>query len=219
MKKDTLTPETNILFFQVGNTRIGLNICEDIWFEDVTRFQSLKGDGEIIINISSSPYHMAKGNTRKDLLFFRASDNCATVIYVNQVGGQDELVFDGQSRVMGPAGEILATGKQFEEDFIVIDLNIEEIKKHRSSNILFQKRKKLFQSSEKLRLIKVEEWKEKEKTPLSPRNSPEAMTEEEEVYSALVLGLRDYVRKNGFSKAVLGLSGGIDSALSAANSS
>jgi len=202
--------------FELNNIKTGVNICEDIWFEDVTRIQALKGDAEIIINISSSPYHMAKGNLRQDLIFLRASDNRAAVVYVNQTGGQDELVFDGQSWVIGPEGEVLAMGKQFEEDFIVIDINTEEIREKRTGDTVFQKRKKLFQSNEKVHTIKVDGWKEKSHSSSLPSREVKRMGEIEEIYNALVLGLRDYVRKNGFNKVVLGLSGGIDSALSAA---
>lgn len=204
------------IVFELGDTKIGVNICEDIWFEDVTRFQSLKGDAEIIINISSSPYHMAKGSMRKDLLSFRASDNNVVVLYVNQVGGQDELVFDGQSWVIGPEGEVLGMGKQFEEDFIIVDINIGELKKKRKENPQFQRRRELFQSTEKLHLIKIEDWKWKNHKEIAPREKIKPMGECEEIYNALVLGLKDYVKKNGFSKVVLGLSGGIDSALTAA---
>lgn len=202
--------------FEMENVKIGVNICEDIWFEDVTRFQALKGDAEVIINISSSPYHRAKGKTRKDLISLRARDNSVVVAYVNQVGGQDELVFDGQSWVIGPDGEVMAAGKQFDEDFVIVDINVNELRQNRIYNKEFQIRKKLYQATEKLRLKKFEDWKVKENKKPVPSREIKYMSEEEEIYQALVLGLRDYIKKNGFKKVVLGLSGGIDSALSAA---
>jgi len=202
--------------FDTGQVKLGVNICEDIWFEDVTRFQSLKGDAEIIINISSSPYHRAKWKIRQDLISMRATDNNVIIVYVNQVGGQDELVFDGQSLVMGPNGEIIAMGKHFEEDFVIFDIDTVKLRHNRLNNSQFQKRKALFQATEKLRLVKLEEWYEKPDKKVIPFREIKPLCDEEEIYSALVLGLRDYVRKNGFKKVVLGLSGGIDSALSAA---
>ena len=215
-EKRYFTPGDKHTVFDLSHVRLGVNICEDIWFEDVTHFQALKGDAGVIINISSSPYHMGKWKIRRDLLSMRALDNCAVVIYVNQVGGQDELVFDGQSWIIGPDGEVIASGKQFQEDFIIFDLDTEELRKNRENNEIFQKRKRLFQPNEKLNLTKLKEWYGKPHKKIIKPVDIETLQEDEEIYEALVLGLRDYIRKNGFKKVILGLSGGIDSALAAA---
>jgi NAD+ synthase (glutamine-hydrolysing) len=198
---------------QIGQATIGVSICEDIWYPDGPVFQqSLSGGAEVIINISSSPYHAGKGRWRERMLATRAADNTVIVAYNNLVGGQDELVFDGDSLVFDENGELIARGKQFEEDLIVVDLDIESV---------FRKRL----HDPRRRQQKLTVGQTAEVFPLSTRTRkhssqpaaalPERLPEDAEIYRALVLGTRDYVMKNGFTKVVLGLSGGIDSALTA----
>ena len=117
--------------YRIGETWIGVNICEDIWYpEGPARIQALAG-AEVIININASPYHIGKGRTREQMLSTRASDNLVFIAYLNTVGGQDELVFDGQSLVLDQDGDVIARGRQFEEDLIVLDLEFEGIKMKR----------------------------------------------------------------------------------------
>ena len=199
--------------YRIGETWIGVNICEDIWYpEGPARIQALAG-AEVIININASPYHIGKGRTREQMLSTRASDNLVFIAYLNTVGGQDELVFDGQSLVLDQDGAVIARGRQFEEDLIVIDLEFEGIKMKRlHSPLRRQEVKKLEKGAFEKVVIPV-----KKKSPLkrivhAPQKTA-GMDPLEEVYRALVLGTSDYVGKNGFQGVVIGLSGGIDSAL------
>ncbi|MEK7830874.1 MAG: nitrilase-related carbon-nitrogen hydrolase, partial [Acidobacteriota bacterium] len=117
--------------FAYGDVLFGVNICEDIWYPGgPTQVQALAG-AQIIINISASPYHAGKGRDRERMLATRAEDNAVALAYVNLVGGQDELVFDGQSLVINERGQIIARGKLFEEDLIVTDINAERVFKER----------------------------------------------------------------------------------------
>ena len=191
--------------------RIGVNICEDIWHADgPQRMQALQGGARVIINISASPYHAKKIEEREGELRRRAKENHAYIFYCNLVGAQDELVFDGGSLAFDNKGKLLARAKQFEEDLISVDLGLDDL------NFPVPLKKKictcLSVSSLKVKLlpeIKEKEW-------ISTENRIEKKLElPDEIYSALVLGTRDYVLKNDFKKVVLGLSGGIDSALTA----
>src|SRR5438067_4505120 len=113
---------------RMGRATIGVSICEDIWYPDGPVFQqALSGGAEVIINISSSPYHAGKRRWREQMLATRAADNTVIVAYNNLVGGQDELVFDGDSLVFDQNGELIARGKQFEEDLVVVDLDVESV--------------------------------------------------------------------------------------------
>ena len=208
---------SEIPVFSLGETVIGLNICEDMWYpEGPTTTQSLKGGAELIVNISASPYHAEKGNSRKRMLATRAADNIAIVAFNNLVGGQDELIFDGGSMILDQKGDPLFQGKQFEEDFIVTDLNLDAVFLQRIHDP--RRRKEKFISSnqtDEVKKIELKMSKTQKKSALTNRDWQE-LSRLEEVYRALVLGVTDYVNKNGFKKVVLGLSGGIDSSLVAA---
>lgn len=203
--------------FNLGETAIGLNICEDMWYpEGPTTTQTLKGGAELIVNISASPYHAEKGNSRKRMLATRAADNIVIVAFNNLVGGQDELIFDGGSMILDQKGGLLCQGKQFEEDFIVTDLNLDAVFLQRIHDP--RRRKDKFAPSDhedNLRKIDLKMAKTQKK-PALPKRDIEDVSRLEEVYRALVLGVSDYVKKNGFKKVALGLSGGIDSSLAAA---
>jgi NAD+ synthase (glutamine-hydrolysing) len=200
---------------QMDRATIGVSICEDIWYPDGPVFQqALSGGAEVIINISSSPYHAGKRRWRETMLATRAADNSVIVAYCNLVGGQDELVFDGDSLVFDEGGDLVARGKQFEEDLIVVDLDIESVFRKR----LHDPRRR----QQKLSATDVPEIFEltarrRNAGPVGDRPGAHRapLEEDAEIYQALVLGTRDYVVKNGFKKVVLGLSGGIDSALTA----
>ena len=203
--------------FNLGETAIGLNICEDMWYpEGPTTTQTLKGGAELIVNISASPYHAEKGNSRKRMLATRAADNIVIVAFNNLVGGQDELIFDGGSMILDQKGDLLCQGKQFEEDFIVTDLNLDAVFLQRIHDP--RRRKEKFVPSDNEDNLKKIDLKmaKTQKKPALPKRDIEDVSRLEEVYRALVLGVLDYVKKNGFKKVVLGLSGGIDSSMVAA---
>jgi NAD+ synthase (glutamine-hydrolysing) len=205
------------LVFELGKAVIGINICEDIWYPgDPTRTQCLQGGATLIVNISSSPYHAGKRDARQKMLSTRAWDYSSFVAYVNLVGGQDELVFDGGSMVFNQSGEIVAEAKAFEEELLVADLALEEVPLHRLHDPRRRKEKLSFLPQGRLRRVRLR-WpkRQKRRKPL-PSPSPVRSGRLEEIYRALVLGTGDYVRKNGFRKVVLGLSGGIDSSITAA---
>src|SRR6185295_6912107 len=114
--------------FSLGDARIGLNICEDIWYPGgPTKMQALVGDAHLIVNISSSPYHARKILDRERMLCTRAEDNAVALAYCNMFGGQDELVFDGNSLIIDEEGRIVARGRAFAEDLVIADINIEQV--------------------------------------------------------------------------------------------
>jgi NAD+ synthase (glutamine-hydrolysing) len=207
--------------FGWGEFAFGVNICEDVWYPDgPTEAQALLGGAQLIINISSSPYHAGKGDLRERMLATRAADNTAVVAFCNLVGGQDELVFDGHSLVFDAEGNLLARGRSFEEDLLLADIDLEDVFRRRLHDPRRRKQKLSAQSSTgrwtSVPHIALPDARPREERvelayhPVAPLQSVE------EVYRALVLGTRDYVRKNGFSTALVGLSGGIDSSLTAA---
>jgi NAD+ synthase (glutamine-hydrolysing) len=202
---------------QMHGATIGVSICEDIWYPDGPVFdQALSGGAEVIINISSSPYHAGKRQWRERMLATRASDNTVIVAYNNLVGGQDELVFDGDSLVFDENGDLIARGKQFEQDLIVVDLDVESVFRKRLHDPRRRQQKESREQSGQIPIVLPNRKSNRQQKGLSPASQiVKPMGEEEEIYRALVLGTRDYVVKNGFKKVVLGLSGGIDSALTA----
>jgi NAD+ synthase (glutamine-hydrolysing) len=204
----------NAPIFQLGDVLFGVNICEDIWYPGgPTQVQALAG-AQIIINISASPYHSAKGGDRERMLATRAEDNAVALAYVNLVGGQDELVFDGDSLVFDERGRLIARGKVFEEDLIYADLNTEKVFRERLHDPR-RRQERIDVANEGMRvetIVLTESYKTKARAKITPTIAPR-LPEVEEVYKALVLGTRDYVRKNGFERVVIGLSGGVDSAL------
>ena len=181
--------------FGLGRTVFGVNICEDIWHLDgPAGIQAYRG-ARLIVNINASPYHMGKGEMRQGILKKQARRHGVFISYANLVGGQDELVFDGQSLIIDDKGRVVASGKAFEEDLLVADMDVPASAKRPAAAF---------------------SGRQQEKLPRPRLDVRSPMTLEEEVYGALVLGLKDYVVKNGFKKIVLGLSGGIDSSLVAA---
>ena len=202
--------------FHYGEISFGVNICEDIWYPGgPTKIQALAG-AQLIINISASPYFSLKGNNRERMLQTRAEDNSVAVAYVNLVGGQDELVFDGQSLVIDERGRTIARGQAFEEDLILAEINPERVFKERLHDPR-RRQERLDAEDEELAVEHIflrEEPFELTRERLEPARA-EPLDRVTEVYRALVVGTRDYVRKNGFKSVVIGLSGGIDSALTA----
>ena len=196
----------------LGRCVIGLNICEDIWKTIGPSEAQCTAGAELIININGSPFEIEKRDTRQGLVTSAANRNRAFVAYVNQVGGQDELVFDGGSMVAGPDGNLLASSPQFEEDLLVIDLDIEQVRASRRESPVTHRGGAAAGTPETWSVC-----------PPKPKNRP-AMPQPsivkadrlDVIYSALVIGTRDYVHKTGFEKVAVALSGGVDSSLVAA---
>ncbi len=195
-KRYFISGDNNPVYLIDGIT-VGINICEDIWFEDGPTQDQASLGAQLILNINGSPFDTEKRYIRENMLKERALHNNLYISYTNMVGGQDELVFDGGSVILNPAGEIISRGKAFEEDLIITDLNFEE-----TGNFVESKTNIFVSSSPK----------DKNLTPISDNNIVE-IDKLEQVHKALILGTRDYVNKSGFTKVLLGLSGGIDSAL------
>jgi NAD+ synthase (glutamine-hydrolysing) len=203
--------------FSLGKARVGLNICEDIWYPGgPTKMQALVGDAHLIINISSSPYHARKIFDRERMLCTRAEDNAIALAYCNMFGGQDELVFDGNSVIINEEGRIVARGRAFAEDLVVADINIERVFSERLHDPRRRREKLQVVGDGSLYSIEIKDavQSSRERPPIRARVE-ERLEDIAEIYTALVTGTRDYVRKNGFDRVYLGLSGGIDSALTA----
>ncbi len=202
--------------YKIGNFIFGVNICEDIWYPgDPTRKQSLLGGAQVIINISSSPYYSSKVASREQMLVTRAKTYSAVVAFCNLVGGQDELVFDGHSVVVGERGEILARASGFKEELLISDIDIKKVLRSRAHELKRKKAPKSGSERPEVLKLKAKNTRRNKKSSLKPRIT-EFSGVEEEILKALVLGTKDYVSKNGFKKVAIGLSGGVDSALVAA---
>jgi NAD+ synthase (glutamine-hydrolysing) len=172
-----------IVVAEVAGVSVGITICEDLWSATGPHAACVAAGAELIVNINGSPYHHGKGRERQALVATRAAEQSTPFVYVNMVGGQDELVFDGQSLAVAADGSLLARARQFAEDLVVVDLDPGAAPNGDPA--------------------------------VGPPIAPE-MGPVEEVYAALVLGVGDYLTKNGFRGACIGLSGGIDSSLTAA---
>jgi len=207
---------TENFIFTLKSIPIGPSICEDLWYPgDPIRTQALLGGAELIVNISSSPYHAGKSAFREKMISTRASDNVAIVAYCNLVGGQDELVFDGGSLIFDQRGELMVRGKQFEEDLILADLDIEAVFRMRLHDPRIR-RERLADEEKSLRRIDLlDQSRPNKKRSSIPKRNFRPLDRFAEIYAALVLGTGDYIRKNGFKTVLIGLSGGIDSALTA----
>ncbi|THB66497.1 MAG: NAD+ synthase [Desulfovibrio sp.] len=197
------TRGTDNLVLSLGEHGLGLTVCEDIWSEDGPHQAQAQAGARLLLNVSASPFYRGKGEVRQDMLADRAKTTGAAVVYCNLVGGQDELVFDGQSLVLGPDGQVLARGAQFEEELIVVDIPAAMTAKAPAS---------AFNGS--MRHVELSPVESREKPSVLPALA-QPLEPVAEAYAALVLGTRDYAHKNGFREAVIGLSGGIDSALTA----
>ncbi len=203
--------------YTVAGGGVGVNVCEDIWYPgDPTRAQALAG-AQVIMNINGSPYHMGKRRFREEMLAVRARDYGVFVCYTNQVGGQDELVFDGGSVVLDADGEIVARAAMFEEELLVCDLDVEQVLHRRLHDPRARQERAAQAARASVQHVHVSDAPEAAdaRPPVPPRVAEEPGPDAE-VYGALVLGTRDYLRKTGFSKALVALSGGIDSSLVAA---
>ncbi|MBI5123922.1 MAG: NAD+ synthase [Candidatus Omnitrophica bacterium] len=183
------------LVFKLGDIIFGVSICEDIWHKKGPVKAETKAGAKVIITINSSPYHIGRIKERERIIQANARNNNVFVSYTNLVGGQDELVFDGRSMVVNDKGRIIGRAKAFEEDLLITDITVDAARKRADKDI-----------------IAIEKEVNKKASSYPARLSP-LLENAEEVYTALILGLKDYVTKNGFKKVVVGLSGGVDSAL------
>jgi NAD+ synthase (glutamine-hydrolysing) len=199
----------------LGEHRIGLTVCEDIWEPGPPATEEALAGASLIVNISASPYHAGKGSERERMFAQRARDNLACVAFCGLVGGQDELVFDGHSCVVDHTGETIARAAQFREELLVcdVDLDASAAARLRESGHRPVARSSSSARAEILPPVGSAPAPPTPSAPAALRIAELIEPVEAEVYAALTLGLRDYVEKNGFGRVVLGLSGGIDSAL------
>ncbi len=190
-------PGESIPVFTDGHLSFGVTICEDLWRPDGPITAQARAGAQLIMNISASPYELGKPYQRETLLAARTSQDHVACALCNLVGGQDELVFDGQSLIYDRDGKLVARAKAFEEDLLIADLSLPKAHPVASSQVSFALPRAVGRYPAQKRVPRIE-------PPL-----PQA----EEIYRALVLATRDYVRKNGFERVLIGLSGGIDSSL------
>ena len=202
--------------FQVRGVGVGVSICEDIWYAVGPIAVQAAAGAEVIVNINGSPYYRGKGDYRQRMIETRAADHEVYVAYVNMVGGQDELVFDGQSMVANHEGELIARAPQFEEDLLVLDLDVEAVLNTRLHDPRPRKeREAILREIGEAKVYPVSDYRERKPGPPKAGSVDPALDPLAEAYTAVVTGTRDYVRKSGHGKVVIGLSGGIDSALTA----
>lgn len=204
--------------FLINGVHVGVNICEDVWYPTGPMTMQAQAGAEVIININGSPYYAGKELFRQQMLATRAADNTVIVVYDNMVGGQDELVFDGGSMVFDEQGVLIARAPEFVEDLLIVDLDTASVFRTRLHDP--RRRQERLQAPDGyVPIIAVSEAPAntaqepviRKPAPIAPK-----MGRLQEIYSALVLCTGDYVRKSGFKKVVIGLSGGIDSSLTAA---
>jgi NAD+ synthase (glutamine-hydrolysing) len=195
-EKRYFTPGERPIAFRWGRHFFAVNICEDIWHKEGPVREQVSAGARLILNINASPYHIDKVKEREKILRAEAISNRIPIVYVNLVGGQDELVFDGQSMVVDTNGKLIARAEGFKEDLLITDLDIPVNKLKYSKKIITIPGQR----------------PDKYKASL-PKRENRPVDTVAEIYQALILGLRDYVLKNNFQDAVIGLSGGIDSSL------
>ena len=201
-------PDRAARLLRAGGRMVGLTICEDIWYPGPPMSDEALAGAELVVNISASPYRAGVLGRREEMLATRCRDNLCAVAYCNLVGGQDELVFDGGSMVLDHEGQVVARAGQYTETLLVVDVDLDRPRSARLHDTRFRS---LAAGHAVPVIAELALPPAPDRPPparLAPRLDPEA-----EVYGALELGVRDYVRKTGFSRVLLGLSGGIDSAL------
>jgi NAD+ synthase (glutamine-hydrolysing) len=194
--------------FTIGGVKVGVTVCEDAWSPTGPIISQAAGGAELIVNINASPYYAGRLRERETMLATRAADAQVPIVYVNLVGGQDELVFDGASMVFDETGALVARSRQFTEDLMVVDLDVRPGFRRR---LLDPRGRATAPPLPEVAVSEVRIGGPGETPHVEPTLAPV-----HEVYEALVLGTRDYVTKNGFERVLLGLSGGIDSSLVAA---
>lgn len=207
-----------IVLAEIDGLTFGVTVCEDLWLENGPHVDCAVAGAQLVININASPYHAGKGRERLNLLSRRARRNGIAIAYVNCVGGGDEVIFDGQSSVVSPDGKLLARAGQFSEELLVFDLDPESEDTSGEAEEPDDPATEMLADEEDAGTVVVVSlaWHPgADPPPVTPRIAQE-LEPAAEVYGALVLGVRDYMAKNGFKQALIGISGGIDSALTAA---
>jgi NAD+ synthase (glutamine-hydrolysing) len=183
--------------YLVSGVPVGMTICEDMWFAGGPMADQAAAGARLLVNLNASPYSRGRRSQRLDVLADRVAETGCTIVYVNQVGGQDELVFDGASVVMDAGGAVVASAHQFAEEVLLVDLDVDTVGP----------------SVDEGTAVTVSTGRRQASVSPPANTVAPLLDPEAEVYEALVLGTRDYVAKNGFTDAVIGLSGGIDSSL------
>jgi NAD+ synthase (glutamine-hydrolysing) len=199
------------MVLEVNGIRIGLAVCEDIWYPSPVASDLAAARVDLVCCISASPYHRGKGDRREAMLATRADDCAAALAFCNQVGGQDELVFDGRSAVFDASGELVARAPQFAAHLLIADIDPGMSARRRLREPLSRR----LPGAPPERTLRIVARSPEHGAPVAPARA-DALRDEAEVWAALVVGIRDYVGKNGFPGVLIGLSGGIDSALTAA---
>jgi NAD+ synthase (glutamine-hydrolysing) len=200
---------------EYGSARVGMTVCEDAWYPSGPMAWQAHHGAQVLININGSPYHAGKRAPREAMIAERAVNYGAYVAWVNTVGGQDELVFDGNSVVFGPRGEVLAHAQSFAEELLICDINVSA-----SGRRPIEEIRREAEGAQRLELVVTEvpvaaAGSTAPRAPIKPQLA-RPLEGPAEIYAAVVLGTRDYIRKQDFQKVLIGLSGGVDSALTAA---
>ncbi|MGH6692766.1 MAG: NAD+ synthase, partial [Gammaproteobacteria bacterium] len=201
-----------IPIYKASDFTFAVSVCEDIWYPGLPLDAMALAGAELCININASPYSRGKVRDRERMLATRAADNLIALAYVNAIGGQDELVFDGASMVFDAEGRILARAPQFEEALLVVDIDLDAVNQRRLHDIRLRvEREARRDAGVEVVPLDFAGTRKLERAPVP--DLPPLMSDEEEVWSALVLGTRDYLAKTGFRQAIIGMSGGIDSSV------
>ncbi len=207
----------DLVLLRIGESLIGVTVCEDMWQPGPPATDLALAGAQLLVNVSASPFHVGKDREREEMFALRARDTSSFVAFVNAVGGQDELVFDGHSVVLDDEGQVLARAPGFEEALLVVDVDPAAAMGRRLSEA--RRRALARERDERPQAVVVQLGEGQGQTPSGPGQASvmaPLLGDLEQMRLALELGLRDYVDKNGFSEIVVGLSGGVDSALTAA---
>ncbi len=202
--------------YVINGVGVGINICEDIWYPVGPIAVQREAGAELIVNINASPFHAGKRAYREKMIATRAADNELFVAHLNAIGAQDELVFDGASLICDMNGQVIERAPAFQEALTITDLDIEAVFRTRLRDPRPRKENQtILREIGSSKVVPVSGPQSRQRPPLPPRVAEAVMDGVEEVYNALVLGTRDYIKKSAFDKVLIGLSGGIDSALTA----
>jgi NAD+ synthase (glutamine-hydrolysing) len=208
-------PGRGLVVLDLGGAKVGITVCEDMWQPGPPATELALAGAELLVNVSASPFHLGKEREREEMFRTRARDNVCFVAFCNAVGGQDELVFDGHSLVLDDEGEVLARAPGFEECLLVLDIDPSAVIGRRLRDVRRRALARELPASPTATTIALGPHRRQEGSPRTAPVLPFA-GELEQMREALVLGLSDYVRKNGFGDVLVGISGGIDSALTVA---
>jgi NAD+ synthase (glutamine-hydrolysing) len=209
-------PARDCLLLELGGTLIGPTICEDMWQPGPPATDLALAGAQLLTNISASPFHVCRDRERREMFATRARDNSCFVAFCNAVGGQDELIFDGNSLVLDEEGNVLARGPGFEEALLVVDIDPADAVGRRLRDVRRRALARERGETPDTPVIPLGPARDPGTRSVAPRHLAPELPGLEQMRLALELGLRDYVQKNGFREIVIGVSGGIDSALTAA---